>query len=151
VDIRTPDRFVSSSRRRFLDGLLGGSLAALGASILYPVLRYLSPPRIPEAATTRVLAAKVAEIEAEGWRVVPFGSEPAIVIKIAPGTYRAFSGTCTHLSCTVQFDEASKRIWCACHNGWYDLEGRNLAGPPPRPLTSYSVQVVGDDVFVSRG
>ena len=140
----------SPSRRRFLDGFLGVSITALMGAVLYPVLRYLSPPRVPEAAGDRVLAAKVSEVAREGWKIFPFGAEPAILIQIAAGEYRAFTATCTHLECTVQFEAASKRIWCACYNGWYDLAGRNVAGPPPRPLTAFTVQVEGDDIFASR-
>lgn len=137
-------------RRRFLDGLLGASVTALAAAVVYPVLRFVSPPRIPEAASSRVLAGKVPELAQEGWKIFPFGSQPGILIQTAPGEFKAFAATCTHLECTVQFDKPSKRIWCACHNGWYDLNGRNVAGPPPRPLEAYAVQVVGDDIFVSR-
>jgi Rieske Fe-S protein len=137
-------------RRRFLEILLGTSLTAFAAAVAYPVARYLSPPQIPEATSSRVLAGKVSELAAEGWKIFPFGSQPGILIQTAPGEFRAFSATCTHLECTVQFEKSSKRIWCACHNGFYDLTGRNVAGPPPRPLTSFTVQVVGEDIFVLR-
>ena len=66
------------------------------------------------------------------------------------GEYRAFSATCTHLNCTVQYRADVKRIWCACHNGHFDLTGRNIAGPPPAPLESYEVHVAGDEVVVSK-
>ncbi len=33
-------------------------------------------------------------------------------------------------------------IWCACHNGHFDLN--NVAGPPPRPLDAYVVNVRGE-------
>ena len=125
-------------------------MTALAASILYPVLRYLSTPRIPEAATSRVLAGNVTELARDGWKIIPFGSEPGILVQVGPGEYRALSATCTHLQCTVQYDKSTKRIWCACHNGWYDLTGKNIAGPPPRPLSPYTVQVVGQDIFVTR-
>lgn len=138
-------------RRWFVNGLLGSSLTALAASVLYPVIRFVNPPRIPEAVRDRVLAGKISEMGAEPWKIFPFGQEPGILVRVGPEEFRAFSATCTHLDCTVQFDGESKRIWCPCHNGWYDLEGRNVAGPPPRPLDSYVVQVVGDDIFVSRG
>ena len=137
-------------RRGFLDRLLGVSLAGLAASVLYPVVRYLSPPDIPEAVSNRVLAGKVSELVSDSWKIFPFGNQAGILIEIAPGEYRAFAATCTHLECTVSFDKPSKRIWCACHNGWYDLQGRNVAGPPPHPLESYTVQVEGEDIFVTR-
>jgi len=142
---------MSPTRRRFLDRFLGTSVMALAAAVLYPVLRFLKPPVIPEAATSRVLAGKVGELAQEGWKIFPFGASPGILIQVAPGDYRAFSATCTHLECTVQFDKPSQRIWCACHNGYYDLNGRNVAGPPPHPLTPYDVQVVDEEIFVTRG
>ena len=137
-------------RRKFLDGFLGGSVVALMGAVLYPVLRYLSPPNIPEAAGNQVLAGTVSEMEQVGWKTFPFGSEPGILVRTADGEFRAFSALCTHLDCTVQFDTPSSRLWCACHNGWYDLTGRNVDGPPPRPLMAFEVRVVGDEIFVTR-
>jgi Rieske Fe-S protein len=144
------DRVAAPAPRRFLDTFLGASTVALAGAILYPVFRFLSPPRIPEATGNRVLAGKVSEVGKEGWKIFPFGSEPGILIQTSPGEYRAFSATCSHLECTVQYEAPSKRIWCACHNGFYDLTGRNVAGPPPHPLPAYTVQVEGDDIFVTR-
>jgi len=41
-------------------------------------------------------------------------------------------------------------IWCACHNGKYDLNGRNVSGPPPRPLDEFKVIVQGEEVLISK-
>ena len=138
------------SRRGFLGRFLQLTFGALGAAVAYPVLRFLSPPRVPEDTSSRVLAGTVTELAKDGWKIFPMGSEPGILIQTAPGEFRAFSAVCTHLSCTVQRDKNSDRIWCACHNGYYDLEGRNVAGPPPRPLTRFTVNVAGDEIYVSR-
>ena len=151
MSARQTDSQDGVSRRGFLNGILGFSLTALGAAVVYPILRYISPPRVAEATSNRVLAGKVSELAQDGWKIFPFGSEPGILIQLAPGDIRAFTAVCTHLQCTVQFDKPSKRMWCACHNGFYDLTGRNVAGPPPRPLTPFTVQVEGDDIFVTRG
>ncbi|HET9250731.1 MAG TPA: Rieske (2Fe-2S) protein [Candidatus Eisenbacteria bacterium] len=139
-----------TSRRGFLERFVQLTFGALGAVVVYPVLRFLSPPHVAEDRSARVLAAKVADLSRDGWKIFPFGSEPGILVEVAPGEYRAFSATCTHLECTVQMEKASHRIWCACHNGYYDLEGRNVAGPPPRPLTRFTVHVEGEDIYVSR-
>jgi len=82
--------------------------------------------------------------------LVPFGAEPAIVLRLAGGELRAFTAVCTHLSCTVQYRDDLQQIWCACHNGHYDLSGRNVSGPPPRPLKPYAVNVKGDEIVISR-
>ncbi len=137
-------------RRTFLDALIAASGAALGAFVLYPVVRYLVPPRTPEAATNRVVAAKKDEVPAGGFKIFPFGGEPGILLRDADGNYRAFTAVCTHLGCTVQYKPGEKAIWCACHNGLYDLEGRNVSGPPPRPLERYDVHVIGDEVVVEK-
>lgn len=139
-------------RRRFLDWILGIVGATLGAFVVYPVLRYLVPPRIPEAATRRVTAAHKGDLAPDHFKIFPFGGQPGILIRTADGQYRALSAVCTHLGCTVQYRPAPDRyIWCACHNGIYDLEGRNVSGPPPRPLEQYAVHVVGDDIVVEKG
>jgi Rieske Fe-S protein len=56
---------------------------------------------------------------------------------------------CTHLQGTVQYRADQESIWCACHNGYFDLSGKNVAGPPPRPLDQFDVTVKGDEVHVS--
>jgi Rieske Fe-S protein len=50
----------------------------------------------------------------------------------------------------VQFKAQDTAIWCACHNGVYDLEGRNVSGPPPRPLEAYVVHEADGQVFVEK-
>jgi cytochrome b6-f complex iron-sulfur subunit len=65
-----------------------------------------------------------------------------ILIRVSATDFRAFSATCTHLSCIVEFRKARDLIWCNCHNGVYDLNGRNVGGPPPRPLTPFEVHLV---------
>jgi Rieske Fe-S protein len=55
------------------------------------------------------------------------------------------------LQCTVQYRDDLHHVWCACHNGHYDLNGKNISGPPPRPLEQYAVNVRGDEIFVSKG
>jgi cytochrome b6-f complex iron-sulfur subunit len=140
-----------TTRRSVLHWFLGTSLGAMCAAVLYPVLRYLVPPDIPEAQTSRTVAARETDLKANEARIFPFGSRAAILVRGEDGSYVAFSATCTHLSCTVQYRPDLKQIWCACHNGLYDLSGRNVAGPPPRPLEAFRVQVANGEVVVSKG
>ncbi len=137
-------------RRTFLKILLSGGLIALGGSILYPILAYLKPPKQGEVEVTSVKAGKLSEMEKDSGRIVKFGTKPVILIRTAGGDLRAFSATCTHLECTVQYRKDFGLIWCACHNGKYDLNGRNVSGPPPRPLDEYRVVVQGEEVLISK-
>jgi len=141
---------MSEPRRNFLRWLLGGGFAASLASFLFPVLRFMNPPGVPEAAVNEVVAGKVQDLLPNSGKVVKFGSRPALLIRVTETEWRAFSGICTHLNCTVQYQTSRQQIWCACHNGFYDLNGRVVSGPPPRPLEEYAVRVRGEEVVISR-
>ena len=138
------------TRRGVINWFLGTSLGAMTVSILYPVSRYISPPDIPEAATDRVVAARDGELKPNAGKIFRFGSLPGLLVRTGEGSYRAFAATCTHLNCTVQYRDDTRQIWCACHNGIYDLNGKNVSGPPPRPLEEYTVNVANGEVVVSR-
>jgi Rieske Fe-S protein len=138
------------ARRRLIEILLGGGLLASFASFVYPVLRYLVPPPVAELGADQVIADKIGELKPNSAKIFRFGSRPGLLIRNTDGSYRALSATCTHLGCIVQYRGDLLEIWCACHNGLYDLNGRNISGPPPRPLEVYEVHLRGDDVVVSR-
>ena len=139
------------SRKGFVDWLLGTSVGGLLFAVGYPVARYLIPPEVAESAVNRVVVPfRVDDIAANTGRIFRFGSRPGILVKTPGGELRAFSARCTHLDCTVQYRDDVKHIWCACHNGHFDLNGRNIAGPPPTPLESFDVNVRGTQIVVSR-
>ena len=137
--------------RRWVNLLLGTGVVASIASFIYPAIRYLIPPLVGESTSRSVVAAKVNELKNNSGKIFKFGSKPALLVRTADGNFKAFSAVCTHLNCTVQYREDLRQIWCACHNGLYDLEGRNVSGPPPRPLETYEVHVRGEDMVVTRG
>src|SRR3954451_24226124 len=94
-------------RRRFLNGFLGTGFGALLASVLYPILRYVSPPRIPEATTNQVEAGDVTDgaLKDKGFKIIRFGPEPLILLQAPETSYRPFSATCTHLDCIVGYQK----------------------------------------------
>jgi Rieske Fe-S protein len=139
-----------TARRRFLNWFLGTSLGAMCVAVLYPLARYIIPPDVPEATTSRVVAGREGDLKPNDGKVFRFGDRPAILVRTQEGRYRAYSATCTHLNCTVQYRGDMKQLWCACHNGVYDLNGKNVSGPPPRPLEEYSVNVSGGEIVVTK-
>jgi len=140
------------TRRGFVNWLLGTSAGAFIASVLYPVARYLVPPPTGESAAASVtLPIKADDVKPNTGQIFKFGSKPAIIVRTAGGELRAFTAVCTHLNCTVQYRPDLGQIWCACHNGHFDLNGHNVSGPPPRPLDAYVVNVRGTQIVVSKG
>jgi len=136
-------------KRDFLKYALGGTLAAWVVSVVYPLFAYLKPPKQAEVEVSNVKVA-LNTVKKEEGVIVRFGNKPVILIRTAGDELKAFSATCTHLDCTVQFRKDLNVIWCACHNGKYDLSGRNIAGPPPRPLAEFRVTKQGDEVIISK-
>jgi len=139
------------TRRKFLNWFLGSTAGAFLVSVFYPLSRYLIPPKVQEStARTVTLAIKPQEIKPNSGQIFRFGSQPAILVSTPAGELKAFSAACTHLACIVQYRSDINHIWCACHNGHFDLNGKNIEGPPPKPLDEYSVNVRGDQIVVSK-
>lgn len=139
-----------TDRRSFLNWLLGGSILAALASILYPVLAYLKPPPSAEASISTLKVGKVGDYPLDTGTIFKFGRIPGILIHTPDDKFLAFNATCTHLGCIVQFRPDLGLIYCACHGGKFDLNGKNIAGPPPKPLEEFDVHIRGEDIFVSR-
>ncbi len=138
------------TRRSVVRWLLGGGLMSSLAAFFYPVIRFMSPPQVAEASVNEAVACKIQDLRPNSGRIVRFGSRPVLLIRSSETEWRALSAVCTHLNCTVQYREESRQIWCACHNGLYNLNGAVVSGPPPKPLEEYTVRLRGDEVVVAR-
>jgi nitrite reductase/ring-hydroxylating ferredoxin subunit len=94
--------------------------------------------------------ARLSEIAVGTARVFryPTESDRCLLIRPEANVLLAYSQSCTHLSCAVvpRIDEGV--LHCPCHEGYFDLQtGRNIAGPPPRPLPRIVLSIDGDDVY----
>ncbi len=134
------------ARRNFLNLAVGGSAAAFAVAGTYPVVRYLEPP--PGRARSASRVGKIEEFPVGSVRTVVVDDRPVHVIRTADEV-RAFSAICTHLQCVVAYSAEHKQFECPCHGGVYALDGRNLEGPPPRPLEELTVTIDEGYVLVS--
>lgn len=143
----------NAKRRQFLKGALFTVAAAWAGMTLYPFIRYLASAADQDQAeqVSSVTVGKPDDIPMGSAQNFKFGSQPAIVYRDTTGNFHAYSAVCTHLGCTVQYKADVKKIYCACHGGTYDPDtGKNIAGPPPKPLPGLNVAVVNGQVVVSR-
>lgn len=160
----------SVARRRWLLRGLRTGIAATVAAILYPVVRFLSPRAATVSGAMEVVAPfRVNQLPNAQGNPFNFGGKPCLVVLTPQGEkrraqglplraghdVRAFNAICTHVDCTVEYRPQRRDIFCNCHNGVYDLTGRNVSGPPPRPLEQYKVAFRGDtpgqeQIIVSR-
>jgi cytochrome b6-f complex iron-sulfur subunit len=137
-----------TSRRRFIDILLGASAIGWLASIIYPVLRYLKPlPQTGATGPTHLTRDEASKLEQNKFVIVPVSGQRVIVLQ-AQDQLLAFSAKCTHEGCTITYQPAQSAMWCPCHDGRFDLSGRVLSGPPPRPLVKYLAKRQPDGAII---
>ncbi len=138
------------SRRRALVRLLTGWTAIIAFPALYVVGRYLSPPLRTNNKISPVVVGRLDSMPPNTSMIVKVGTKPVIVVHTQTGEYKAFGATCTHLGCTIEYRPEGKGYFhCNCHGGQYDLDGRNISGPPPRPLTPYRISFLSDNIVVT--
>ena len=139
------------NRRRLLQSLVGGGIGASIFSFLYPIINFVLPPPSQSSGMESKEVGPENDLKPNSGMVFQFGNEPALLVRTAEGELRAFTAICPHLGCTVNYEPGSKVIWCPCHNGMFDLHGRNISGPPPRPLTEYKVNLRNGQIVVTKG
>lgn len=149
-DMKTSIGQQVTSRRSFLDLILGISFVAWLGAVIYPVIRFLLPPKLPSIDVNSLSLGPLEEFPMNSSKIMRFGRVPILVIRNKAGEMKAYTAKCTHLDCNVQYKDDTEQIWCACHNGFYDLEGRNVSGPPPRPLQRYNVSIVDKKIIITR-
>ncbi|WP_425806038.1 ubiquinol-cytochrome c reductase iron-sulfur subunit [Desulfitobacterium sp. Sab5] len=133
------------NRRHFI-GLLG--LAPVAAALTIPLGatgKYLEPPASLTAPPQPMLLSGVAELEAGSVKNFNYNNTSAVLMKKSDKDYIAFYRRCTHLGCTVEWEPNEKIFLCPCHGGKFDAEGKNIDGPPPKPLIALKVTVQDND------
>ncbi len=80
----------------------------------------------------------------------PAQHDSCVLVRLSESEFVAYSQKCTHLSCAVIPRPEQGVIHCPCHEGVFDLRtGRQLAGPPPRPLPRILLEIRGDDIYAT--
>jgi nitrite reductase/ring-hydroxylating ferredoxin subunit len=75
-------------------------------------------------------------------------ADPIIIARIDDGTFAAVDALCTHMQCTVAYNALNLTFDCPCHDSTYEIDGRVIGGPAPRPLRTYSAQSDGTTLTI---
>ncbi len=140
------DHFVT--RREFTKSLVlvsCSAFAANGTIAAMAALRAREPGPFPAA---RVAGAE--DLPVGGWKVFayPGAGDPCVLVRLDEGRFAAYSQKCTHLGCPVVYRHEGRRLYCPCHEGFFDAaDGRVLSGPPPRPLPRVELERRGDELW----
>lgn len=138
------------TRREFTRFLMAASVAAAGSGGLMAIWAQLRPINIGEPQAV----IELSDVPVGGSHLFRYPTEqdPAILLRLDEETVVGFSQKCTHLGCVVFWNQDDSLLECPCHEGFFNLEGRPIAGPPERPLGRIDVEVRDGTVWaVSAG
>ncbi len=136
-------------RRKFLSSLFAFvplTFSFLGMTAIS--LRFLSPSK-NKRKLIKVFATYLEKLEMG--KSLPFtdlkGKE-LMIIRTGENEVKALSTVCTHLGCKVYWQSDKNQFYCPCHAGVFSPQGEVLAGPPPKSLQTYPVEIIGENVFI---
>lgn len=153
------------TRRRVLNLLIAGMNAVIGGVLAVPVFGYFLTPLLRKSGAGEWITVGLIE-DLQG------GTEPrrvdfrykndsgytvetvngyAYVVKGEDSSLRILSPICTHMGCNVAWNGERKLFLCPCHGGQYAADGRNVAGPPPRPLDQLPNRVENGALMIQVG
>ena len=155
-----PQEAAGLSRRRFLEWATAGlgCLAGLalggagGAYFLSPLFRKKDEDWVdigPAKAAGKSGPVKVEFVarRRDAWTTAERRST-AWVMSSDGGNFVVFDPRCTHLGCPYRWDEERRQFLCPCHAGIFDIDGKVVGGPPPRPLDRYPAKVVAGRLLI---
>jgi len=140
------------SRRSFLNKLwlvLGVLAIAEVAGLVIAFLKPRKPRAQPEGLGGWITCGPVEDFSTG--TVTAFQRGHFYLSRLEDGGFLALSRKCTHLGCTVIWDEEKSRFECPCHASAFNLMGDVISKPAPRALDYYAVSIENSIVTVDTG
>lgn len=151
----------SMTRRRFLEAGIGMITGAIAVGIGGAALTSIGAPAVTNKRKGKwIEAGSVADLvqgqfnkvgiiydAKDGW--LEGKVKQLVYVKVSGEEVFALSATCTHLGCNVNYDETTGGFKCPCHSGVYDATGKNISGPPPKPLARLEAKIEDGKLLIN--
>lgn len=138
------------TRRTFLNTLFFGWVAAFFSGTLYALMKFAFPTLGKEPDFVVLNRKDFIGIPKNTVKPFAWGGTVGLYYKKENGSVMALKGVCSHMECNVAYRPEEKRFYCACHQGWFDDTGKNIAGPPPKPLEIFEISEEGEKLIIAR-
>ncbi len=138
------------TRRTFLNALFGGWVASFAIGSFYALYRFAFPTLGKEPDFVILKPEDFFSIPANSTKAFAWGGKVGLFFKTADNRIVALKGVCSHMECNIVYKPERHRFYCPCHKGWFDENGRNVEGPPPKPLEFFDYRVEGGKLIVHK-
>ncbi|MEZ5198835.1 MAG: Rieske (2Fe-2S) protein [Bacteroidales bacterium] len=144
-------KFASTTRRSFLKKLWGVFGVIAGLELIAVSAGFMVPGKrnTKSSSMNLITAGKVNDFKLNS--VFPFRSGKFYLVRLSDGGFLAVSLKCSHLGCSVLWNEENQRFNCPCHASSFDLVGNVINPPAPRPLDTFPVTIEEGQVKVDVG
>lgn len=141
-------------RRDFLKKFINAFFLILSFSVIL-IISYIYPSRIKQKKIYYIYLTEEEDLPKSGIKRFEYKynlHEKTIVsfvfLKKDDKGLTVFSPLCTHLGCLVKWNNIQKEFVCVCHGGKFDMDGKVIAGPPPKPLERLPLNIRDGKVYV---
>lgn len=143
----TPD---NPGRRSFLGRLWLALGLATAAELGWIGESFFRPRPKVRAAAQRWIVAGTVDLFPPG-SVTPFPRGKFYLARLPDGGFLALSRSCTHLGCSLPWDEKKQEFICPCHGSVFDIRGEVRQPPAPRALDLFPVSIENNVVRIDTG
>jgi len=139
-------------RRRFLNTIWWALGVLAIAEVIGMAIAFLRPGKKAaqhEGTGNLITCGPAADFAVN--TVTAFQRGHFYLARLEDGGFMALSRKCTHLGCTVIWDEKLNRFECPCHASAFDLAGDVISKPAPRALDYHRIIIENNMVKVDTG
>ena len=135
-------------------------MGMIGLALSIPLVGYVISPAFRRQARDWAEAGNLDELIAgvpreltyvvtvqDGW-LKTTAMKSVWAVRRTEGDVTVFAPLCTHLGCGYRWDSDDLTFKCPCHNSIFNIDGKVLAGPAPRPLDRLPVKVEHGRLFI---
>ncbi len=128
-------------RRSFLNWMWASLAALAGIEFAWITNSILKSPKTKQQQdqATIIDAGMAADFQPGTVKAIPQGQ--FYLACLVDGSFIALSRTCTHLGCSVPWNESEKKFICPCHGSTFDAAGTVLTPPALRPLDYFPIRL----------
>ncbi|GJL62199.1 MAG: menaquinol-cytochrome C reductase iron-sulfur subunit [Nitrospirales bacterium] len=140
--------------------MTGLSSVFIGMSLTVPLIGYVISPALKRRQATWMPVGKVKDLPVNEPKDLDYAvtiqdgyletrqTKAVWTLKHQDGTVTVFSPICPHLGCGYRWDSQERKFRCPCHGSVYDIHGKVLGGPAPRPLDVLPSKIENGELLV---